>query len=304
MQKQTNISNTKTLANTQNISSSVWKDLIVLTKFKLSFTVVLSSALAYLVVAGANIQFDILALLSLGGILITCASNALNQVLEREYDAQMERTATRPLVTETISVSSAVLMSGLMAVTGILLLAAINPLVAMLGTISLMLYAFVYTPLKRYSTISVAIGAIPGALPVLIGAVAFDGNITLLGLFLFAVQFFWQFPHFWAIGYRSFADYRKAGFELVPYNESTGMVDSRIGKSSLLYSIFLLGIIIMAFYVGLISGLAFILSFALSLGYTYYCIRFTMDLNKKTATQLMIYSFFYIPVILITYIIL
>ncbi len=304
MQKQSNISNQQSLVRSKQVSNSLWKDLGVLTKFKLSFTVVLSSALAYLVVAGASIQFDILALLTVGGLLITCAANALNQVLEREYDAQMERTASRPLVTETITVSSAVLIAGLMAVTGVLLLAAINPIVAMLGTVSLMMYAFVYTPLKRYSTVSVAIGAIPGALPVLIGAVASDGSITLIGLFLFAIQFFWQFPHFWAIGYRSFADYRKAGFELVPYDVETGSVDSRIGKSSLLYSIFLLGIIAMAWYVGLIGGLAFLLSFVLSLGYTYYCVRFTMDLNKKTATQLMIYSFFYIPVILITYIIL
>ncbi len=284
-------------------SRSYFSDLVSLTKFKLSFTVVLSSVLSYLVVSSLAFNWPTLLLLAIGGFCITASANALNQVLEREYDSQMTRTANRPLVVKSITVSSAVLIAGLLGVTGILLLAAINSLVAMLGTLSLMLYAFVYTPLKRYSTISVAVGAIPGALPVLIGAVAHSGTLTLLGLFLFAIQFFWQFPHFWAIGYRSFEDYKKAGFELVPYHPVTGKVDSKIGNSSLLYSVLLLLLILGAYHVGMISLIAFISSVVLALGYVYYSWRFAVDISKNTATHLMVYSFFFMPIILFTYLI-
>jgi heme o synthase len=294
----------QTRVETVEVQQSFLYDLAVLSKLKLSVIVVLSSVLSYAVVSGGSIDFRIAILLGIGGMLITASANALNQVLEREFDALMKRTIDRPLVTGRMTVSNAVLIAGIMGVVGILTLACINNFVAMLGTLSLMLYAFVYTPLKRYTTASVAVGAIPGALPVLIGTVAFDGSLTMLGLFLFGIQFFWQFPHFWAIGYRSFADYRSAGFELVPYNRVTGEVDSKIGTSSLIYSIIMILMMIAAYVIGLISTQAFIPCIILALGYTYYCIQFARNLSNETATRLMLYSFLFMPIFLFVLILL
>jgi len=278
-------------------------DLASLSKIKLSMIVVLSSVMAYMVVAGSAVSIKMLIMLAIGGSLVTASANALNQVLEKDFDALMDRTSSRPLVTGNFTVSTAVLIAGLFGAGGLLALAFINPIVSMLGAISLMLYAFVYTPLKRYSTLSVAIGAIPGALPILIGTVAHEGSITLLGLFLFSIQFFWQFPHFWAIGYRSFKDYRSAGFELVPYNKSTGEINPWIGKSSLIYGALLFVTIIAAYVIGMISVVAFVLSSILALGYLYFCIGFARKLDHKNATRLMIYSFVFMPIFLLIYII-
>ena len=278
-------------------------DVASLTKAKLLLIVVLSSIMSYMVVAGSTVSILTLVLLAIGGTLVTASANALNQVLEKDYDALMKRTEDRPLVAGTMTSSTAVLIAGLAGAGGLIALALINPIVSMLGAISLMLYAFVYTPLKRYSTISVAIGAIPGALPVLIGAVAHDGTFTLLGLFLFSIQFFWQFPHFWAIGYRSFKDYRKAGFELVPYNADSGEVDPWIGKSSLLYSILLIVTIGAAYALGIIGMIPLICSFILALGYLYFSYQFSKELSEKTATKLMLYSFSFMPIFLLIFII-
>ncbi len=302
---------TKILAQSRNLESrsaslesrSFIRDLASLSKIKLSTIVVLSSVMSYMVVAGASVSIKMLMMLAVGGILVTASANALNQVLEKDFDALMDRTSLRPLVTGNFTVSTAVLIAGVFGATGLLALAYINPIVSMLGAISLMLYAFVYTPLKRYSTLSVAIGAIPGALPILIGTVAHEGTITLIGLFLFSIQFFWQFPHFWSIGYRSFQDYRSAGFELVPYDHNTGEINPWIGKSSLIYGSLLLLTIVAAYTIGLISVVSFVLAVALALGYLYYCIGFARRLNHKNATHLMIYSFVFMPVFLLIFII-
>ena len=188
----------------------------MLTKFKLSLFVVISSALAYIAAVGLNINFVVLALLCIGGFCCTAASNALNQVLERDFDKLMTRTENRPLAAGRMKTSEAVLFSGLMLLIGTAMLSLISPLASLLCMLSVVIYSFVYTPLKRYTTLSVAIGAIPGSLPVLIGAVAGSGTITILGISLFAIQFMWQFPHFWAIGWLSFDDYKKAGYKLLP----------------------------------------------------------------------------------------
>jgi len=159
-----------------SISYSFWGDIKMLIKFKLSLMVLMSSVLGYLVVAGFQTSPTILALLTVGGFLTTAAANILNQVLERDFDSLMDRTKNRPLAANRMKVSEAVLIAGISMVVGIGMLAMINPLTALLGTLSLLSYAFVYTPLKRYSTAAVAVGAIPGALPVLIGTCAFEGG--------------------------------------------------------------------------------------------------------------------------------
>ena len=162
--------------------------------------------------------FNVLALILLGtaGFLITSAANAFNQILEKDYDSLMKRTSNRPLASGRMNVTEAVLIAGLCYVIGIVLLAWFNPMAAILGSIAVVSYAFVYTPLKRVGPLSVFVGAIPGALPCLIGCVAYEGSITTTAIILFGLQFFWQFPHFWSIGYLGINDYKKAGFKLVP----------------------------------------------------------------------------------------
>ena len=206
------------------------RDYILLVKLRLSLVVVVSSILGYMVVANGNGNWVDLLLLAAGGFLVTSAANALNQVLEKDFDILMTRTANRPVATGRMKASEAVMFAGLSCLLGIVVLATFNPLTALLGMLSLIIYAFVYTPLKRYSTLAVAVGAIPGALPVMIGATAFSGTLTLFAFCLFAIQFLWQFPHFWSIGYLGFDDYKKAGYKLLP--ERMGQIDRNLGISS------------------------------------------------------------------------
>ncbi len=294
-------SSVETSATIQHIS--VWSEIKALTKFKLALMVLMSSILGYLIVAGFDASPLILGLLSLGGFLTTAAANILNQVLEREYDAQMDRTKNRPLAANRMKVSDAVLMAGISMVLGIGMLAFINPLTALLGTLSLLSYAFVYTPLKRYSTASVAVGAIPGALPVLIGTCAFEGTLSVLGLTLFGIQFLWQFPHFWAIGWLSFEDYKKAGFKLLPINEE-GNIDNNIGLYSGIYALLLIPVCYLGYLNDARINIAmFIGSMVLSIAYLVFCILLQKRKDRKSALALMFSSFFYLPLILLVYMI-
>ncbi len=271
----------------------------VLVKFKLSSIVVTTAILSYVIVTmGANFSSVTLLLLVVGGFLVTFASNALNQVLEREFDTMMDRTKNRPVATGEMTVSTAVLLAGIMSVVGIIALSLIHPLVGLLGTVSFMLYAFVYTPLKRHTTLSVAIGAIPGALPILIGTTAGEGSITLFGLCLFAIQFFWQFPHFWAIGYLSFEDYSKAGFKLLPVDEK-GKIARSLGMSSTIYAALILPVCILMYMMGHVNLIEFIGTMVLSIGYLVLSILFHKQFNRDSARKLMFYSFLYVPILLI-----
>lgn len=278
---------------------SFLKSFGVLVKFKLSTIVVSTAILSYvLVAAGAYFSWLTLALLITGGYLVTFASNALNQVLEREHDGLMERTKARPVVVGDISLSNAVLMAGIMSVLGILALSMINPIVALLGTVSFMIYTFVYTPLKRHTTLSVAIGAIPGALPILIGTTAGEGSITLFGICLFAIQFFWQFPHFWAIGFLSFDDYSKAGFKLLPADEE-GKIARSLGMSSTVYAALIIPVCVLLFSLNTINLIEFVGLSIISIGYLVLSLLFHKNFDRDSARKLMFYSFLYMPVVLI-----
>ena len=169
-------------------------------------------------------------LLGVGGFLVTGAANALNQVLEKDYDKLMKRTANRPLAAERMTTSTAVLMAGLMCLLGTFCLSAFNAWAGLLGMLSMVLYAFVYTPMKRFSPLAVVVGAIPGALPLMIGCVAVEGYLSGLAIALFAIQFFWQFPHFFAIAWVGDEDYKRAGFNLLPNKK--GLLDSSVGTVS------------------------------------------------------------------------
>ena len=181
----------------------VIREVGLLVKFKLSMTVVFSAVLSYLIVAANTGNSGLLRLLvfAFGGFCVTGASNILNELFEKDFDAQMARTANRPLVTGKLSMSTALILCGLFFGTGLVLMGTFNILAALISAVSLIIYAFLYTPLKRVSPIAVTIGAIPGALPTLIGAVAVEGKVSAVGLMLFLVQFCWQFPHFWAIAF-------------------------------------------------------------------------------------------------------
>jgi len=273
------------------------RDYGILMKFKLTLLVVFTSILGYCIAAAGSLNIEIALLLGIGGLLVSGAANALNQVLERDFDILMDRTVDRPLVQKRMTVNEAVLIAGLCSVVGISALAIINPLTGLLAMISLLVYAFVYTPLKRHSTIAVAVGAIPGALPVLIGCTAASGTLTMLGLLLFAVQFLWQFPHFWAIGYVSKDDYDKAGFKLLPIED--GKIDRKLGLHASIYAAILVVTSFMLFYVPSLSVIAVAICIIFSVAYLIFSINFHIKFDRKSALQLMFSSFFYLPLVLL-----
>ncbi|HMO38026.1 MAG TPA: heme o synthase [Saprospiraceae bacterium] len=274
------------------------QDYKLLVKFRLSATVVFSSVMAYLIASPTGlVNWTAIAVLATGGFLVTGAANALNQVLEKDYDKLMKRTANRPLATGRMSVSEAVMAAGFMSLIGISLLALFNVWAAFFGTIALVSYAFLYTPMKRISPLAVVIGAVPGALPALIGCVAAQGELTMLGLSLFAIQFFWQFPHFWSIGWLGFEDYQKAGYKLLPARD--GQRDRNTGFQSFIYALFLLPIGLLPYWIGAAGLISAIIVGVLGLLYALLSWNFYQQNDRKAALRVMFYSFLYNPMTLI-----
>ncbi|MGB3545352.1 MAG: heme o synthase [Saprospiraceae bacterium] len=271
------------------------RDLAQLTKLRLSATVVLSSLLAYLIAQTATVNWYPLLILTLGGLFTTAAANSLNEVLEKDYDRQMKRTADRPLATGRMSTAEAVLLAGLWALIGISLLALFNPWTAFLGTFSLVSYAFVYTPLKRVHHSAVWVGAIPGALPVLIGCAAAEGGITDLGLTLFAIQFFWQLPHFQAIGFLGFEDYRRAGFRIVPQDANGELRTRDLALSAVGAAALLLPLSFGPWWLGHTGLMSAGCVGIVSLVFLLFSIRFLRRTERGTALAVMFFSFAYIP---------
>lgn len=269
------------------------KDYGILIKFKLNITVVFSAVVGYLVACKGTFTYTNLLMLFIGGFAITGAANALNQVLEKDYDKLMQRTANRPLPTDRMSITEAVLIAGLMAVTGISIIwYFFNDIAALIGAISMLLYAFVYTPLKRLSPIAVFVGAIPGALPPLIGWVAATGHLDYLGCTLFATQFLWQFPHFWAIGWLGFDEYKKAGFKMLP---DTGK-SKETAIQAIIYIIgtILVNVLLVIWHVlSLVSLVAILICGAIFVFYGYNLYK---NCDNKSALQLMFASLIYLTV--------
>ena len=281
---------------------SLFKDFGLLVKFRLSMLVVITSIGAFYISSGLQVTLSQVVILGLGGFLITAASNIINQVLEKDFDSLMDRTSNRPLVTNRLSSSTAVLLGGMFCLTGITFLGLFNPIAAFFGMFAFVLYAFVYTPLKRYSRVAVFIGAIAGAMPMLIGSIAFFGGLTQLGICLFLLQFAWQFPHFWSIAFLSFEDYDKAGFNFIP-KDNEGNIDKSIGFSSVIYALALIVITVYMYYVGLISILGLIALFALCMLYLFHSGRFYSCFDMSSAKKLMFSSLVFIPMVLIILII-
>ena len=273
------------------------KDYGTLIKFKLSVTVVFSAVMAYLIALKSPIDYSQLLILVLGGIFTTGASSALNQAVEKDYDKLMSRTANRPVAAGRMSTSEAVLVAGFMSLLGVSFLAYFNPITGILGMISLILYAFIYTPLKRISNISVTVGAIPGALPVVIGCTAANnGTLTILALGLFGIQFFWQFAHFWAIAWLADEDYKKAGFFLLP--SKNGEKNKSVGIYCVLYTAAIFPFIALLYLSNNITGIAASLLSVTTLGYLYFCFNLAKYFDRKKALELMFAALLYLPIVL------
>jgi len=293
------LQSTKALNSDQRIFGALAdkvRDYGQLVKFKLNLTVVFSAVMAYLIAFEGTASWIGIIVLSLGGFLVTAAANTLNQVLERDFDKLMKRTENRPIAAGRMSVSEGVIIAGLTCLVGTAFLAMFNAWTGLLGMISMVLYAFVYTPMKRVSPTAVAIGAIPGALPLMIGCVAAQGGMTTLAVVLFVLQFLWQFPHFWAIAWVGDADYKKAGFNLLP--SKNGELDSSIGGQSMIYALFLIPTGILPYYLG-VTGItsAIILTIA-SIIYTLFAWNLYEKCTKAAALKLMFSSFFWLPIVL------
>ncbi|MBK9960572.1 MAG: protoheme IX farnesyltransferase [Saprospiraceae bacterium] len=275
-------------------------DVGLLVKFKLSLMVVFSSLASYIIFAREQFSWLNFALLCLGGMFITFSANAINQVLERDFDKLMVRTMFRPLADGRMSVSFAILLAGLFATFGALALSAINPMAATLGMFSLVLYAFVYTPLKRYSTLAVPVGAIPGALPTLIAGVAAQNGLTNEALCLFGIQYLWQFPHFWSIAWLGHQDYTQAGFKLI--KDNNGSPDPAFGLYSAFYAILSILFLLPSLYNSSLNILFFLVLTITILVYAFFGFNLYKRNDRTSARQLMFCSIIYLPVVLFVFI--
>jgi protoheme IX farnesyltransferase len=280
----------------EGISQGV-RDFGLLVKFRLTLLVLYSALMSYAIVARGDVAWAALIVLALGGFCVTAAANTLNQVLERDYDRLMPRTANRPVATGRWSVSKAVLWAGLLALLGISLLTLFNPLTGFLGTLSLISYAFVYTPLKRLTPLAVLVGAVPGALPLIIGAVALEQVITPAALLLFALQFLWQFPHFWAVAWLADDDYKRAGYYLLP--SRSGERDATVGLWSLAFCGLLVVTTAIGYAVGFTGALATAGLMALHLFFAWRCFELYRTCSRQAARRQMFASFLHLPLALI-----
>lgn len=272
-------------------------DFGLLVKFKLTLLVLFSAVMSYAIVSAGAVNWGAMLLLAVGGFLVTGAANALNQVLERDFDRLMPRTANRPVVTGRMSVSTAVLLAGVMALFGISMLSVFNPLTGFLGTLSLISYAFIYTPMKRSTPLAVVVGAIPGALPLIIGCVAHEGFISPTAWMLFGLQFLWQFPHFWAVAWVADEDYKKAGFYLLP--SGSGEKDGTTGLLSFVFCLMLIGSAVISFMLGYVGIVATTVLVLLNIYWAWHCWKLYKTCERSAARKQMFISFAHLPLSLI-----
>jgi protoheme IX farnesyltransferase len=293
---------------TINITEESILDLLVfrakvyfeLVKFRLSALVTFSAAFGFILGdSGVVFSWGNFIALILGGFLISGASGAANEIWERDFDKLMKRTENRPLPLNQISLKEAYWFTTLIALAGIFILWIFtNPLTTALGVLSMILYVFVYTPLKRVGPIAVFVGAIPGAMPPLLGWTAATGAISHEALIIFGIQFIWQFPHFWAIAWVSDEDYKRAGFKLLP---SGGKKDLNTAIQIMIYTLFLIPLGLLPTYFGLTglnSGIVATICGVLFLAQTFSLMK---DCSRKSALKIMFGSFLYLPIVQIAY---
>ncbi len=269
---------------------------------RLALSVVFSSLAGY-ALGAETVDLKTLVLLAFGGYFMVGASNAFNQIIEKDLDSLMERTKNRPIPAGRMSVNTAFLIASVFTLLGIIILYTINKQTAMFGAISIFLYTCVYTPLKTKTPLAVFVGAIPGAIPFMLGWVAATDDFGIEPGTLFALQFFWQFPHFWAIGWFLFEDYKKGGFFMLP----TGKQDKGTAVQTIMYTIWTLivSIIPVFGFTGQLqlSIVAAIVVFILGLGMLYYAIQLFKKMTAQAAKTLMLASVLYITLVQIVYVI-
>jgi protoheme IX farnesyltransferase len=273
-----------------------------LTKVGLSLSVVFTSVTGYLLGAD-QVDATILLLLAVGGYLMVGASNAFNQVIEKETDALMQRTKNRPIPSGRMKSSTALVIAVIFTIVGIAILYSINAKCALFGAISIFLYTCAYTPLKAITPLAVFVGAIPGAIPFMLGWVAATNQFGIEAGFLFMIQFFWQFPHFWSIGWLQFEEYNKAGLHMLPMDKK----DKGAIKQIIFYTLVMILISVApvlkatgAFYIFPVTAIVIALLGGLML---YYAIQLYKSEENTDARKLMLASVFYITIVPIIYVV-
>jgi len=282
-----------------SLANAKTKAYLELLKIRLSMLVAFSCAFGYGLATHGNVNWTTLFMLTLGGFLLSGASGCINQIIERDFDKMMSRTMKRPLPTGRVTVNEAIVFSLVCLLISFAILTVFtNTLTVALSFVSMVLYSFVYTPLKRVGPVAVFVGAIPGALPPLLGWTAATGSITHEAMIIFGIQFIWQFPHFWAIAWVADDDYKKAGFKLLP---SGGGKDLNTAIQIMVYTMFLipLGLLPAKFGVtGLNSAIV-----ATVCGVAFFAQTFSLlkTGDRKSALRIMFGSFLYLPIVQIAY---
>jgi heme o synthase len=277
------------------------KDYMVLVKFRLTFLVAFSSAFGYLLGSRGIVDWIHFTMFSIGGFLISGASVTINQIMEKDYDKLMSRTKNRPLPASRISINEALVFVGVLSLLGFLILAYFsNFLTTALAMFSMVMYCFVYTPLKRVGPIAVFMGAIPGALPPLLGWIAATGSFSYEAIIIFSIQFIWQFPHFWAIAWLADDDYKKAGFKLLPGDGTKGI---NTAFQIMIYCLILIPLGLLPAKIGLTginSAIVAVVCGVLFLATTFSLMK---EGSRKAALKIMYGSFLYLPIVQIAFLI-
>jgi protoheme IX farnesyltransferase len=280
------------------------RDIAVLFKLRLTLLVVISAILGYFM-GTSTADWTKLFALSIGGILLTGGSNGMNQVLEREWDKLMLRTQHRPIPTGRLLVREGLIISLIAGIAGIAILwYFINTASGVLGLLAFFMYVFVYTPLKRISSLAVFVGAFPGAIPPMLGYVAATNTYGLEAGLLFAMQFMWQFPHFWAIAWVAHDDYIRGGYKLLPFSEGRS---KKSAYQILLYSLFLIPVSLLPwaipFHDPLIGNLAAVVAIISGSVMAWFSFKLYQSCDIKDAKKVMFTSFFYLPIVQLFYVI-
>jgi len=292
----------KTIANSSSfVLASKVKDYFQLIKFTLSFMVVFSTVVSFLIAPNEDyyVRSKVLSvlLLFIGGMLITGSANAINQVLEKDTDAVMKRTAKRPVANGRMSVNEATGFAIVAGALGVFVLWYwFNYQAALTGLFSLFLYGFIYTPLKKVNSVAVLVGAIPGALPCLIGWVAATGSFDAGAWILFGIQFLWQFPHFWAIAWLAHTDYTKAGFKLLPGDKGPTKFTA---LQTVIYSILMIPFGLMPYYMGIAGAVSMWILLLCNLWMVGVSILLFLKMDQKSARWVMFSSYFYLMIVLL-----
>lgn len=277
------------------MASDKLRDIIQLAKLRLSLLVVFSAVISFLLASNGPIDWMAMSMLAIGGLLVTGGSNGLNQIIEKDLDKLMDRTAKRPLPTGRLSVQEALWSSLLMGLLGIVLLAVYtNILSAILGLAAMLLYAFLYTPMKQKTALAVFVGAVPGAIPPMLGWVAVTGQLDMAAWVLFGIQFIWQFPHFWSLAWVLHDDYQKAGFNLLPSKHGR---DRSSAFQTVFYTLILIPVSLLPTYIGLSGNITAILALICGVVFFIQSLNLYFKCSVQAARQLMFGSFFYLPLV-------